>query len=48
MSFTASACGQRCADSLQAATGKDTHWAQNLQEAATRLREQTYTARVID
>ena len=48
MSFTASACGQQCADSLQAATGEESHWAQNLQEAAIRLREQTYTARVID
>lgn len=46
--ITASARGQQCADSLQAATGEETHWAQNLQEAATRLREQTYTAAVID
>ena len=46
--ITASARGQQCADSLQAATGDETHWAQNLQEAATRLREQTYTAAVID
>jgi len=46
--ITASARGQQCADSLLAATGEDTHWAQNLQEAATRLREQTYTAAVID
>ncbi len=46
--ITASARGQQCADSLQSATGEETHWAQNLQEAATRLREQTYTAAVID
>ena len=46
--ITASARGQQCADSLQAATGDETHWAQNLQEAATRLRAQTYTAAVID
>lgn len=35
-------------DALNVATGKNTHWAQTLQEAATRLREQTYTAAVID
>jgi hypothetical protein len=45
---TPSARGQQCADSLQAATGEETHWAQNLQEAASRLREQTYSAAVID
>jgi hypothetical protein len=33
---------------LQAATEMETHWAQSLQEAATRLREQTYSAAVID
>jgi hypothetical protein len=46
--ITPSARGQQCADSLNAATGQETHWAQNLQEAATRLREQTYSAAVID
>jgi len=45
---TSSARGQQCADSLRAATGEETHWAQNLQEAASRLREQTYSAVVID
>ncbi|HUA13778.1 MAG TPA: hypothetical protein VMG31_00665 [Verrucomicrobiae bacterium] len=45
---TPSARGQQFADSLQAATGEETHWAPNLQEAATRLREQTYKAVVID
>lgn len=45
---TTSARGQQCADSLRVATGEETHWAQNLQEAATRLREQTYSAAVID
>jgi hypothetical protein len=45
---TPSARGQQCADSLQVATGEETHWAQTPQEAATRLREQTYTAAVID
>jgi hypothetical protein len=46
--ITPSARGQQCVDSLKVATGKDTHWAQNLQEAATRLRAQTYFAAVID
>jgi signal transduction histidine kinase len=46
--ITPSARGQQCADSLNAATGTETHWAQNLQAATTRLREQTYTAAVID
>ncbi|HKH99331.1 MAG TPA: hypothetical protein VJ999_09505 [Candidatus Sulfotelmatobacter sp.] len=46
--LTPSACGQECADSLQAATGEETQWAQNLQEGTTRLREQTYSAAVID
>lgn len=45
---TASARGQQCADSLQASTGEETHWARTLQEAATCLREQTYSAAVID
>ena len=46
--IAASARGQQCADALTAATGRQTHWAQNLQEASTRLREQTYSAAVID
>jgi len=46
--ITSSARGQQCAESLQAATGEETLWARNLQEAATRLREQTYSAAVID
>ena len=46
--ITSSASGAQCAESLQAATGQETHWAQTLQEAATRLREQTYSAAVID
>lgn len=45
---TPSARGQQCADSLQAATGEETHWAETLEAAATRLREQTYSAAVID
>jgi hypothetical protein len=46
--ITTSARGQQCADSLNVATAQPTHWAQNLQEAATRLREQTYDAVVVD
>jgi|SRR5437879_2686345 len=46
--ITPSARGQQCADALQAATGNETHWAQKLEDAASRLREQTYTAAVID
>jgi hypothetical protein len=46
--ITSSASGPKCADCLQAATGLQTHWAQTLQEAATRLREETYSAAVID
>jgi hypothetical protein len=46
--ITPSATGQQCAESLYAATGQETHWAQSLQEAATCLREQTFSAAVID
>src|SRR5579863_5774464 len=46
--ITSSANGRQCAESLHAATGQETHWAQTLQAAATRLREQTYAAAVID
>lgn len=46
--ITSSARGQECADALNAATGRETHWAQNLQQASTRLREQTYSAAIID
>jgi hypothetical protein len=46
--ITTSARGQQCADTLKGATGEDTQWAQSLQEASTRLREQTYSAVVID
>jgi len=40
--------GPEFAGALYAATSQETHWAQNLQEAATRLREQAYSAAVID
>jgi hypothetical protein len=46
--ITPSARGQQCTDSLQVATGEETHWAQNLREATTRLREQIYSTAVID
>jgi hypothetical protein len=46
--ITPSASGPQCADSLHAATGQETDWAQTLQEGATRLREQTYSAAIID
>jgi hypothetical protein len=46
--ITSSANGPQCADALHAATGQETQWAQTLQGAATRLREQTYSAAVID
>jgi hypothetical protein len=45
---TPSARGQECAEALRASSGNDAHWAQNLPEAASRLREQTYSAAVID
>ena len=40
--------GPEFAAALFAATSQETHWAQNLQEAGTRLREQTYSAAIID
>ena len=46
--ITPSASGAQCAESLYTATGQETQWAQSLQEAATRLREQTFSAAVID
>src|SRR5438270_3429380 len=46
--ITSSSSGAQCADSLYAATGQQTQWAQTLHEGSTRLREQTYTAAVID
>jgi len=46
--ITPSARGQQCVDSLRAATGEETHWAQNPHAASTRLRQQTYSAAVID
>jgi len=46
--ITPSVRGQQCIDALNAATGTEVHWAQNLQAAATRLRQQNYSAVIID
>ena len=46
--ITSSARGQECVEALNAATGEPVDWAQTLQQAATRLREQTYAVAVID
>jgi hypothetical protein len=46
--ITPSARGQQCADSLNAATSEETHWAQNPHAASTYLRQQSYSAAVID
>lgn len=46
--ITPSAIGAQCVDSFYAATSQETHWAKNLQEAAARLREQSYSVAVID
>ena len=46
--ITSSATGPQCAEALYGATGQETHWAKSLQEAAAHLREQTYSAAVID
>lgn len=40
--------GAQCADALFAATSQETRWVATLQEAATCLREKTYSAAVID
>ena len=46
--ITPSARGQECAQSLNLATGRQTYWAPSLQDALARLREETYSAAVID
>jgi len=46
--ITPSARGPECAATLKDATGEETHWAENLQQAVTRLREQAYSAVVLD
>jgi hypothetical protein len=46
--ITPSARGQQCADFLKEATSEETHWVQNPHAASTRLRQQPYSAVVID
>lgn len=46
--ITPSERGQQCADSLQVATGEPARWAKDLRAAMTLLREQTYSAAVVD
>jgi hypothetical protein len=46
--ITPSARGPECAATLNESTGNETHWAENLQQAMGRLREQTYSAVVMD
>jgi hypothetical protein len=43
-----SARGPECAATLKESTGNETHWAENLQLALSHLREETYSAVVID
>ena len=46
--ITPSARGQECVAALKEATGDETHWAENLQQALARLREQPYAVVVLD
>lgn len=46
--ITPSARGQECAATLKESTGLETHWAENLQQAVGHLREQAYSAVVVD
>lgn len=46
--ITASASGQQCVDALKTATNKEVDWAQTVQQATAQLRQQTYSAAVID
>ena len=46
--ITSSARGQECVDALNAATGENAEWARDLQDAASRLREKSYSVAVID
>lgn len=46
--ITPSANGQKCSECLAAETDQETHWASSLEEAATHLRQQNYSAAVID
>jgi hypothetical protein len=46
--ITPSARGQECVTTLKDATGFETHWAENLQQALGRLRDQPYAAVILD
>jgi hypothetical protein len=46
--ITPSARGRECAAAVKADTGRETHWAENLQQAVFRLREEIYSAVVLD
>jgi len=46
--ITPSARGLECTATLKESTGNETHWAESLQQATARLREQSYAAVVID
>src|SRR5271163_2239138 len=46
--ITPSARGQECAATVRDATGEETQWAENLPQAVARLREQSYSAVVLD
>lgn len=46
--ITPSATGPQCVESLHAATSQKVDWASTLQDADVRLREQSYSAAVID
>jgi hypothetical protein len=46
--ITSSARGPECAATLKDATGEETRWAENLQQGLARLREQPYSAVVLD
>jgi hypothetical protein len=46
--ITPSASGSQSMEVLRAATNLEVHWAQTLQQAVAHLREQTYSAAVID
>lgn len=46
--ITPSTRGSECVRKLKEATGEETHWAENLQQALGRLREQSYSVVVLD
>jgi len=46
--ITPSSRGPECVTNLKQATGEETHWAESLQQAFARLREQSYSVVVLD